>query len=515
VTSPSQVTLAEVVAAISLAADLGLGQPMDHVLRSCALATRFADYLDVDESTRDATYWVTLFVSAGCTGDSFELARIFGDDLEYRVGTYRAGPTTRAQLRYLMGRAGAGSSVIRRALIRADLLRTKMAPVESTLVSHSRISSQLAAGLGLGTGVTSALEQTFARWDGNGLPRGLGGTDIELSMRICVLVDAAEVLERERGVDASNTVLTAARGTWFDPSLVDAWRSAALAVDPAADLWHDVVAAEPGSRTPLTEDEVDRALELIADYADLKSPWFTGHSRGVADLAASAAATAGLAPDQVRTLRRAALVHDIGRNGVPNSVWDKPGSLTDSEAERVHLHAYYTDRVLRRSGGLSHLAAIASAAHERTSGAGYPRSLSGQTIPLLGRFLEAADAYHAMREHRPHRSALPAEVAARALRDGVRAGEFDAAAVEAVLSVAGHRAGKRAINPAGLSARELDVLLLVARGLTNRMVAEQLGITPKTVGNFVERIYAKIGVSSRAEAALFAMQHGLVPPVDL
>jgi HD-GYP domain-containing protein (c-di-GMP phosphodiesterase class II) len=509
------VTLAEVVASISLAADLGLGQPMDHVLRSCALATRFAERLGVDEATREATYWVTLFVSAGCTGQSFELARIFGDDLEFRAASYRAAPTTLSQLRFFIGRAGPDVSVIRRALVRADLLRTQLKAVETSLESHSRISCQLASALGLGPNVTTALEQTFARWDGKGLPRGLGGAEIELSMRICVLVDAAEVLERERGVQASHAVLLGSRGAWFDPALVDAWCSADLTVDASIDLWDEVVAREPGDRAPLTEDEIEHALELIADYADLKSPWFTGHSRGVAELASSAARAAGLPADQVRDVRRAALVHDIGRNGVPNSIWDKPGPLTAAELERVHLHAYYTDRVLRRAGGLAHLAAIASAAHERSSGTGYPRAISGQTIPLLGRFLEAADAYHAMREDRPHRPARSAAEATRILRDGVRAGELDAAAVDAVLTAAGQRTGKRPTNPAGLSVREVDVLVLVARGLTNRAVAQQLGISPKTVGNFVERIYAKAGVSSRAEAALFAMQHGLVPPVDL
>jgi HD-GYP domain-containing protein (c-di-GMP phosphodiesterase class II) len=299
---------------------------------------------------------------------------------------------------------------------------------------------------------------------------------------------------------------------WFDPALVDAWCGAAaeLAPDATEPAFEQVVAAAPSGSGALSEAQLDDALEVLADYADLKSPWFTGHSRGVADLAARAGHLFGLGERDVRTLRRAALVHDIGRNGVPNSIWDKPGPLTEAELERVRLHAYYTDRVLRRSGGLAGLAAVASSAHERGGGTGYPRAISGATIPLLGRLLEAADAYHAMREERPHRGAHTAADAERELRRGVRAGEFDAAAVDAVLAAAGHAARRRRSSVAGLSPRETEVLVLVARGLTNRQIAHRLAVTPKTAGNYVERIYAKIDASSRAEAAMFAMRHGLV-----
>jgi DNA-binding CsgD family transcriptional regulator len=207
-------------------------------------------------------------------------------------------------------------------------------------------------------------------------------------------------------------------------------------------------------------------------------------------------------------------VHDIGRNGVPNTIWDKPGPLTDGEWERVRLHAYYTDRVMRRSGNLAHLGAIASAAHERSDGTGYPKGITGGTIPLLGRFLEAADAYHAMGEDRPHRGALPPAQAKAELQRAVREGGLDGAAVDAVLAAAGHPARRRPSAPGGLTPREVEVLGLAARGGTSRAIAVALGVTPKTVGNHLESIYAKIGISTRAEAAMYAMQQGLVPGWD-
>jgi response regulator RpfG family c-di-GMP phosphodiesterase/DNA-binding CsgD family transcriptional regulator len=332
-------------------------------------------------------------------------------------------------------------------------------------------------------------------------------------MRICQIADMVETRHREGGIDATREFVRRASGRWFDPSLSEAWCE--LADDVLDGLgeessWDVVVSAEPRSRAPLTDAQLDAALEAVADYADLKSPWFSGHSRGVAELATNAARHAGVAEPDVVTLRRAAMLHDLGRNGVPNTLWDKPGPLTDAEMERVRLHAYLTDRVVRRAGALAPLASVASAAHERVGGTGYPRGIGGDTIPVLGRLLEAADAYHAMLEPRPHRPAHPKNVAGRELRDMAKEGALNGSAVDAVLAAAGHSGRRRPTAPAGLTPREVEVLRGVARGATLREVGEQLGITAKTAGNHVEHIYAKIGASSRAEAAMFAMQHGLL-----
>jgi HD-GYP domain-containing protein (c-di-GMP phosphodiesterase class II) len=334
-------------------------------------------------------------------------------------------------------------------------------------------------------------------------------------MRVCQLAVTMEVRQREAGLEASVDLARRLSGSVLDPSLVTSWsRFAAEAIGRVDERspWEGVVAAEPPQRGPLAQHELDEALQVIADYADLKSPWFSGRSRGVAELVTAAARHAGRSEADVTTVRRAALLHDLGRNGVPNTVWDKPGPLTDPEHERMRLHAYYTDRVVRRSGALARLAPIASAAQEREDGSGYPRGLSGDTIPLLGRLLAAADVYHAMLEPRPHRPASSREAAARELRDMVRAGRLHGPSVDAVLAAAGHRGRRKPTAPAGLTAREVEVLGLVARGATLREVGARLGIAAKTAGNHVERIYAKAGVSSRAEAAMFAMQHGLLTP---
>jgi HD-GYP domain-containing protein (c-di-GMP phosphodiesterase class II) len=214
----------------------------------------------------------------------------------------------------------------------------------------------------------------------------------------------------------------------------------------------------------------------------------------------------------VTELQRAALVHDLGRTGVPNTIWDKPGRLTDAERERVRLHPYYSERMLARPEALARLGAIAASHHERLDGSGYHRGLPGSALSPAARMLAAADVYHAMTEPRPHREALVAAEAAAELRGEVRAGRIDAGAAEDVLTAAGHPppGARGRARPAGLTARELEVLVLVARGASSRDVARQLVIAEKTARNHIEHIYLKLGVSTRAETSLYAMRHGLV-----
>ncbi len=204
-------------------------------------------------------------------------------------------------------------------------------------------------------------------------------------------------------------------------------------------------------------------------------------------------------------------MHDLGRLGVSNSIWDKPGPLGPGEWERVRLHPHITERMLQQSAALAPLGAVAVQHCERLDGSGYPRGLVGAAISRPARILGAADAYQAMREPRPHRPARAPDEAAAALRAEVKAGRHDANAVEAVLGAAGHRVARRREGPAGLTQREVEVLRLLARGMPNKALAERLVISPKTVANHVEHIYAKIGAANRAQASLFAMQHGLLP----
>jgi HD-GYP domain-containing protein (c-di-GMP phosphodiesterase class II) len=278
-----------------------------------------------------------------------------------------------------------------------------------------------------------------------------------------------------------------------------------------ADTWDAVIDAEPALAVVLSWDRFDAALLAIANFVDLKSPYSLGHSHAVAELVAAAGAQLGLPWTEVLTLRRAGLVHDFGRLGVSNAIWDKREPLGTGEWERVRLHPYLTERMLQQSAALAPLGAIAVQHRERLDGSGYPRGLIGAAICRPARILGAADAYQAMREPRPHRTERSAEDAAAELRADVKAGRLDIDAVEAVLGAAGHRVSRRREGPAGLTTREVEVLRLLTRGLSNKEVAKTLVISPKTAGNHIEHIYSKIGASTRATASLFAMQHGLLP----
>lgn len=267
--------------------------------------------------------------------------------------------------------------------------------------------------------------------------------------------------------------------------------------------------AEPAPAELLDEPGIDRGLAAIGDFADLKSRYTRGHSRAVAELAGLAARQLGLGTTLEKALYRAGLVHDVGRLAVSALVWDKPGPLNEAERERVRLHSYVGERILSRAASLRDVADIAALTHERLDGSGYHRRLGQDACATPARILAAADCYQALVEARAHRPAHSREQAARELRACVQRGGLCADAVEAVLGAAGHRARAPA-QQVSLSARELDVLRLVSRGLTNKEVASALGISVKTAGRHLEHIFEKLSVTTRAGATMVALQRGLL-----
>jgi HD-GYP domain-containing protein (c-di-GMP phosphodiesterase class II) len=230
----------------------------------------------------------------------------------------------------------------------------------------------------------------------------------------------------------------------------------------------------------------------------------------VAELASQAGASLGLPADQVVMLRRAALVQDIGIIGIPSTVWDEPGEWSISQRERAWTHPYLTARMLARTPILAPVGHCAALHHERLDGSGYPNGLRADAISPAARILGAADVYNALRQPRPHRPAFDAGEAERTIREEVRAGRLDGIAVQAVLKAAGHRPRRRAGLPSGLTAREAEVLVRLGQGKSNPEIAAELHVSRKTVSTHLEHIYAKLGVKTRTEAALFAMRHGLI-----
>ena len=506
--------LAELVGALSLGVDLGFGQPMEHVLRQCLIGLRLAELLGLDDQARADVYYTALLVNVGCHADAHEQAKWFGDDIALKSNKYRyefgSVRGTAATMRLL----GAGQAPFARFRLAVEFALSGHRDLDGMIEQHATLARALAADLGLPETVQAALGSAYEQWDGEGWPGAIGGDDVPLAARIAALAEHVEVAHRRGGAGAATALARRRSGKQFDPELarlVCAKPDAVLDGIDSTQTWHEVIDGEPGLAVVLHAEHFDAALLAVANFVDLKSPYTLGHSAAVAELAAAAGEQLGLPPDEVRTLRRAGLVHDFGRLGVSNSIWDKPGPLGAGEWERVRMQLYITERMLHQSDALAGLGRTAVEHRERLDGSGYPRGLSGPAIARHSLILGAADAYQAMREPRPHRPARSADAAASELRAGVRSGGLDAASADAVLAAAGHPARRRREGPAGLTAREIEVLRLLAHGLTNREIGEQLAISPKTAGNHIDHIYTKIDASSRATASLFAMRNGLLP----
>ena len=511
------VRLAELVAALSLGIDLGFSQPMEHVLRQCLIALRIADRHGLDEDERACAYWTALLVNVGCHTDAHEQAKWFGDDIALKEDKYAYQfPSVRGTLAGVR-RIGSGHAPLHRFRLGLEFVLSGHREVDGMLAQHAALAGALAQQLGLRPDVVNALGCAYEQWDGKGWPGALRGAAVPLGARIAQLAEFVEVAQRTGGSPGVRDMVRTRGGKQFDPALSSLLTAEVdLLLDGLDDVqtWDKVVSAQPALAHVLDDDELDGALLAIADFVDLKSPYTLGHARALSELVAQAADVLGLPTPVQRTLKRAALVCSFGRLGVSNAIWDKPGPLGAGEWERVRLHPYLSERIVQQSPALTELGALAVQVRERLDGSGYPRALTGAALGVPARLLAVADAYQSMREPRPHRAALTDEAAAALLRADVAAGRLDPAAVDAVLTAAGHRIPRRREGPAGLTAREVEVLQLLARGLSNKEIARRLVMAPKTAGNHVEHIYAKIGAVNRAGASLFAVRHGLLPEGD-
>jgi HD-GYP domain-containing protein (c-di-GMP phosphodiesterase class II) len=514
----SEVRLAELVAALSLGIDLGFGQPMEHVLRQCLIALRIAERAGLDDDARSAVYYTALLINVGCHSDAHEQAKWFGDDIAIKSEKYRHefGGVRGAALTLRL--LGSGNPPLHRFRIGLEFVLSGHREFDGMVAEHARLARTLAEQLDLPVEVLDALGGAYEQWDGRGWPGHLKHEGVPMASRIAQLAEYVEVADGVGGHAGAMAIARKRSGKQFDPALASLL---CAEVDPILEglddlgTWEAVIGAEPALAVTVSGARFDDALEAIANFVDLKSPYTLGHSRAVASLAAEAATRLGMSDEEVAVLRRAALVQDFGRLGVSNAIWDKRGPLGSGEWERVRTHPYLTERMLHASETLAPLGAIAGQHHERLDGSGYPRGLAGSAISSAARVLGAADTYQAMREPRPYRPQRSADEAARQLQVDVHAGRLDAEAADAVLGAIGGHVPRRREGPAGLTPREVDVLKLLAQGLSNKEIARQLVISPKTAGNHIEHIYAKIDASSRAAAGLFAMQHGLLPDAAL
>ncbi len=502
--------MAELCAATSLFTDLGTGQPTEHGLRACLVAMRLADALDLDAAARGEVFYVSLLRFLGCTADAGELAAMAGgDDVRFLAGMAPvAMGSPREEIARMVRLVGSGQRWPRRLRTLARAL-TDPKGGERLLSAHCEVGARLATEMSLPERVPTALEAAYARWDGRGVPAGLAGDDIPVSIRVSIVARDIELWARETGHDAARQVLAQRRGRAYDPAVIDA--ALGVGVDRLCDLggglWQAVLDREPGAVRWLSGPPLRRAFAALGDYADLKLPERTGHARRVARLASAAAEVAGLDGDEAEDLVRAALVHDVGMVAVPVGVWRGGVRAGDAESELVRLHPHWSARVLGRCVGLGRVALVAGQHHERWDGSGYPFGLIGDQGRVSG-LLACAVLFDEIAAIDDPRQTAGAAAELATLADAGALGRRD---VHSVLEAAGLEAPRtRNDRPAGLTEREREVLGLLARGLTNRQIASALRVSVKTVGAHIEHIYVKADVRSRAAATLFAMQHDLV-----
>ncbi|MGH3182079.1 MAG: HD domain-containing phosphohydrolase, partial [Streptosporangiaceae bacterium] len=492
---------------------LGMGRPMERALRQTVVAMRLGAAVGMEQPTCASAYYTSLLTWVGCAVDTSEVAALFGDEMKLYAETHDEDLGGVSLAVFVARHLGHGQSGFHRIGMVGKFLATAGRSVQRVMEAHCQEASDLAGWLGLGPTVCEPLLQAFERWDGRGIPGSVGAEGLAPAIRLVHLADSIEAFHHTGGAEAALHVARERRGTQFDPALVDCFFARhADVLDGLGGIsaWDEIIALDPQLGATLSGEQLDRALGAFADFSDLKSPLRLGHSRGVAELAARAGATLGLPAGDVVMLRRAALVHDVGMIGIPSAVWDEPGEWSISQRERARTHPYLTERMLARTPLLAQVGHCASLHHERLDGSGYPHGLRGDAISLPARILGAADVYNALRQPRPHRPALQAGDAERTMREEVRAGQLDGDAVQAVLGAAGHRVRHRAGLPSGLTAREAEVLVRLGQGRSNPEIAAELHVSRKTVSTHLEHIYAKLGVKTRTEAALFAMRHGLI-----
>jgi HD-GYP domain-containing protein (c-di-GMP phosphodiesterase class II) len=495
-----------------LVTDLAARHPPEEALRACVLATHMADDMGLGLQDASHVYYTTLLRFVGCTAPMPEYAASLGNvdnDMRPRGDmTDLANPKEAFALLFSLGSA---MPAWRRPALWAAFLVRGRSVGRIGVRADCEVAARMARRFRLHDTVAVSLYQTFERWDGHGMPQGLAKDAIALAARVAHVAFAAVMFHDVGGREAAVEAIRRWSGRGLDPGIAQRFLRRSdelLKTVESEDIWMDALASEPAPRQLVPESRLDEVVQGFADFVDLKATCLHGHSAGVAALADGAARACKLSELEVTSLRRAGFLHDLGRAGVATSVWDKPGPLSISEWEQVRLHPYHTERILSRSPALAPLAQLAGMHHERLDGSGYHRGAPAAAQPRAARILAAADVYQALTEERPHRRALAPEAAARVLE--AQPG-LDREAVTAVLEAAGQRAGrKRPPWPAALSDREVEVLRLLARGRSMRQIGETLFISASTVHTHVAHIYEKASVTTRAGAALFAMQHGLL-----
>jgi HD-GYP domain-containing protein (c-di-GMP phosphodiesterase class II) len=501
-----RVHLIDVLAALSLTADLATGFEFERGLRACLIADGLSRALELDAADHRAAFLASLLRGIGC-GHASENAALFGDDIAFErfLVTFDPGDQAVMGAQLAVFEAAVGAAAARRF---AEVAAA-VGPV--AVRASCEVAIALGHQLGLPAVVLESFGDLFERWDGRGLPSGRSGEDLHPIARILCAADQAAIAHATGGLAGARAEIARRSGGHLDPSLCESFLGAAeeivAPIEACDDLVEAVCAAEPAPALSVPLSEIDGPCLALATFADLKGVYLGGHSPHVTQLAEGAARVMGLGG--LEAVRLAGLLHDIGRAGVVSSIWDRPGPLGAADRERVRLHPHWTERVLCRTPALAPLGSLAAAHHERLDGSGYHRGARAGELPREARLLAVADVLAALTEARPYRPARSLDEAARTIQNEAVAGRLDPEMAAAVIEAAGGER-PRVQWPNDLTDREVEILRFTARGMTNKEIASSLVISPRTVGNHLAAVYDKIGRRTRAGAAVFAVEYGLL-----
>jgi HD-GYP domain-containing protein (c-di-GMP phosphodiesterase class II) len=504
---------------LAYATDLATGQSRDFALRSCVVAMRLADRAGLDQRGRREVFHQAILRYIGCNADTHLLASTFGDEMAMRQEMAVIDLGDRDEVGGMFVRAfervfaDMPADKLKKA-VQAGLAEAMQIGVP-ILAGHCEVAQRIGRRIGLDDAMLENLGQLYERWDGRGLPRGLSGNDVRIAVQVVTLAQDAISLTEARGFDAMVATVRKRRGGAYEPGLADLVLRDPVGLLEGIDAGVDrdtILALEPEPHGYLDAAACEEAWVAIADMIDMRMPFTFGHSRAVAALGEAAGRCMGLPEAEIRAIRWSAYTHDIGELAVPVATWLKATPFSARETDAAHLHPYHGERALAALGVAGEpVAALVLRHHERLDGSGYHRYAKAADLSPAARILAAAETYQTAREDRPHRPAASDEVAAARVRALVREGKLCPDGAEAVLTAAGQASRRtKAAMPAGLTAREMEVLGRIAAGLTAKETALELGISPKTADNHIQNLYSKIGVSTRAGAALYALERGLV-----
>jgi putative nucleotidyltransferase with HDIG domain len=404
------IQLSGVIGALSFALDITEGQTPGHAVRSCLIGMRLAEELGMSSRERSDLFYALLLKDAGCSSNASRMAALFeADDRAAKAKSKRVDwGDRRAAFVWSLRVAASGRGVRRRVRV----LRAVQAEGDVTRkLTEARCDrgAEIARMLFMTEPTAAAIRCLDEHWDGRGVPDGLRGEEIPLAARILCLAQTVEVFHFRGGVRAARRMVRRRRGRWFDPNLVDAF----LRFSGEREFWATLEAPDVSKWEPADhalagdEDRLDGIAEAFARVIDAKSPFTARHSARVAEIADGIAAVLGFDAEQRRTLRRAALLHDIGKLAISNRILDKPGKLTDEEFRVIQSHPVHSLSILQRAPCFAELADLAANHHEKLDGSGYPRSLTAEALDLPMRVLAVADIYEALTAERPYRSPMP------------------------------------------------------------------------------------------------------------